>query len=272
LVDPQQSRRNPYILSRHAPAPNFMAIAWRSQAEILPLLPDELHVWSVEIGAAGSKWSRRCGVLTPDERARAGEFRLEAPRRRFVVARSVLRLLLGSYLATPPAVIELAVDPHGKPRLANRGRRTVHFNVAHSADLALIALAQYAVGVDVEAVRAVSHADHIARRYFHPHETHALTTATASERDELFMRCWTCKEAVLKAIGIGVTGSLASFEVPTRRFDAAWIELPSSLVSHSPRCWLHELMPAARYVGAVACVGKKLSLRCFKFDTQQALR
>jgi 4'-phosphopantetheinyl transferase len=145
----------------------------------------------------------------------------------------------------------------------------LHFNVAHSGELALIGVtAGCEVGIDIERLRPVSHADHIARRYFHPAEMQAILSADASARETMFMRCWTGKEAVLKAMGSGITGSLASFQVPTHQFTTAWIDLPASHSQNAARCWLHELAPCPGYAGAVACLGEVRIVRLFEFDVE----
>lgn len=207
-------------------------------------------------------------TLSPAERQRADHFRLAEPRQRFVVSRAVLRRLLGKYLGLPDCDVTLEMDARGKPRLAaGQSAVDLQFNVAHSGDLALVAITvDCEVGVDVERERSVSHAEHIARRFFHPSEMEAVLAGLPAERDAVFLRCWTGKEAVLKALGSGVTGSLASFSVPTDEFRGAWIDLPSTLSKSHSRCWLHALRPCAGYMGAVACLGDERRLRLFAFE------
>ncbi len=128
-------------------------------------------------------------------------------------------------------------------------------------DLALIAVTSgWEVGVDVERVRSVGHLEHIARKYFHAAETDAVLRAPANERDIAFLRCWTAKEAVLKAIGTGVTGSLAEFQVS---IDERW----NGRVDYQGlQCSVQRLALGKEYVGAVACVGSERSLRCWTFN------
>ena len=249
-----------------------MEIAWPYPTDVIGPSSGTLDVWAFRLDAVRATSAELSATLSAAERQRAEQFRLDEPRQRFVITRAALRRLLGRYLGTPASRIALENDRHGKPRLAH-GANDVHFNVAHSGSLALVAVtAGCEVGVDVERVRAVNHAEQIARRFFHPTETHAILSADSATRDAKFMRCWTGKEAVLKAIGSGVTGALASFRVPTDEFQAAWIELPPPLSGNRARCWLHGLTPSNGYVGAVACLGEERVVRPFAFDVEDLRR
>jgi 4'-phosphopantetheinyl transferase len=245
-----------------------MEMAWSQPTDSVALAAEALDVWAVRLDHRAAPWETLVAALSAAERQRADQFRLEQPRQRFIVTRAALRALLGNYLGLPPKSVPLEIEPAGKPRLGEACRASgMHFSIAHSGDLALIAATTGCeVGVDVERVRAVRHAEHIARRFFHPAETEAILAAGPAARDAVFMQCWTGKEAVLKAIGNGITGSLASFCVPADKFDATWITLPAMLCANHSRCWLQQVVPCEGYVGAVACLGEERHVRRFAFD------
>jgi 4'-phosphopantetheinyl transferase len=242
----------------------MMEVNW-PEAHPVTLSADEVHVHIVPLDAVRAESDSLWGVLSDEERQRAAQFHFEAPRRRFVFARAALRALLGKYSGTPAEAIEFARRAHGKPRLGRKhNHNDLRFNVAHSGDLALVAVASGCeVGVDVEQLRTVGHLSQIARRYFHPAERDAILAAPPSARDAAFLRCWTLKEAVLKAVGSGITGSLAGFCVPLDSADSNWIELPMQSSGQSCRCWLQRIVPGEDYTGAVACVGAERYPRCF---------
>jgi 4'-phosphopantetheinyl transferase len=245
-----------------------MEIHWPPAPDSFDPSPERFDVWAVPLDEGYSVINKLEANLSAAERQRAAGFRIEEPRKRFVVSRAALRILLGRYLGRRSGDVTLESNPSGKPRLA-AGQRAVdlQFNVAHSGDLALIGITVGCeVGVDIERVRSIRHAEHIARRFFHPIETEAILAAPHAERDAIFMRCWTGKEAVLKTLGSGITGSLASFKVPTDEFIRAYIELPSTLSHNHSSCWLHALTPCQGYVGAAACLADKRQLRLFAFD------
>ena len=164
---------------------------------------------------------------------------------RFRCVRTVLRLLLGSYLATKPHCVCLTYGAQGKPAMDG-----LRFNISHSGDLAVFAFTLLpAVGIDVEELREVSSAFQIAEYYFSRAERDALASLT-EDQSESFLRCWTRKEAVVKALGGGLAIDLASFDVSLDR-EPRLCDLrdaPSSATD-----WrLYNLALPAGFVGALA--------------------
>ena len=130
------------------------------------------------------------------------------------------------------------------------------FNVSHSQDLAVYALCLDAeLGVDVERLRAIANVKSIAEEFFSPQENAVLARMKATT--EAFFHCWTRKEALLKAVGAGLSATRCSFTVPVRP-DAlpCILRLPSAFGA-SDRWSLHELQPSEGYVGAVAISGEE---------------
>jgi 4'-phosphopantetheinyl transferase len=207
-------------------------------------------------------------MLSPEEQQRAEQFRIVAPRRRFTLARAALRALLSQYLDIPAAEIALTEDPNGKPRLAQQScSMPLRFNVAHSDELALVAMSHGGeMGVDVERLRAVSHWEEIAKRYFHDSESDAILSSAHEERAPAFLRCWTAKEAVLKALGVGLSGALTSFAVPVDFHDGRCVPLPMTHAAITTNIWLQSLAPHRDYVGAIAVIGEQRRIHCFTFE------
>jgi 4'-phosphopantetheinyl transferase len=154
--------------------------------------------------------------------------------------------LLGRYLDLPPSVVPIAIDPNGKPRVADGDLR---FNLAHSGDVTLVAVTRGCeIGVDVELLRSIDYAREIAARSFHPAELAAIRAASAAQLPALFMRLWTRKEAVLKAVGAGLGYPLDAFDV---RGDD-WVTLPACASLPDTCCWLQDMLPCRDYLAAVA--------------------
>jgi 4'-phosphopantetheinyl transferase len=242
-----------------------METLWPTSKESSESFADALCVWVVRLDAVGALGEEVAATLSAEERQRAEQFRLEQARRRFVLTRAALRTLLGKQMGVPPREVPLVLGMHGKPRLAD-GACAVdwRFNVTHSGEIALIAMTiGCEVGVDIELVRPVRQAEHIARRYFHPRESAAVRAAASGQRDVTFLRIWTAKEAVLKALGKGIAGSLTGFSVPTGPHDGAWIDVPDR------RCWLQPLEPVHGYVGAAATVEARRAAQLFTLDWRE---
>jgi 4'-phosphopantetheinyl transferase len=241
-----------------------ITLHWRAATPPLPLSDDEAHVWAVPICEHDTTAEQRWECLSNDERMRAEQFRLEAPRRRFIIARAALRRLLGAYLDLPAAEISLAYNPRGKPLLGDQSAGgSLRFNLAHTHELAVVGVTRGCdVGVDVERLREVSHLESIARRYFHPAEVSEVLEAPAESRNEAFLRCWTAKEAVFKAIGTGLTDSLAAFCVPVANLNGVWVDMPILAAATPQQCWLEQLSPSENSIAAVAFVGERRSVSC----------
>ena len=144
-------------------------------------------------------------LLSPDERARAARFVNPVHAARFAAGRGRLRAALGRVTGRDPASLRFETNPQGKPSLPDGPE----FNLSHSGARAMLAVSDGPeVGVDIEEWRPVEPA--VARRYFTAAERAELA---AMEFREGFFRCWTRKEAVIKAVGLGLSMPLGSFDV-----------------------------------------------------------
>jgi len=153
-------------------------------------------------------------VLSPKELERAARFLVEPPRRHFIVARGTLRVLLGDALSIDPRALEFEYGRFGKPSLKPGTAPPIEFNVSHSGEVVLVAIGgSRPLGVDVEAERGHRDFLRLAQRFFAPGEIERLESVPESVRAAAFYRCWTRKEAYLKARGTGITLGLDTFEV-----------------------------------------------------------
>jgi 4'-phosphopantetheinyl transferase len=151
-------------------------------------------------------------LLDEDERGRASRFVFDRDRRRFVAAHAATRIVLAQCLDCSPEALRFVTGARGKPRLVDVPV-DVRFNLSHSGDRALLAIALgQEVGVDLEQHRPVDIRG-LARRFFAPGEQAALDMLPDRERAPAFFRCWTRKEAFIKAIGEGLAFPLDGFEV-----------------------------------------------------------
>jgi 4'-phosphopantetheinyl transferase len=164
----------------------------------------EVHCFSLDVDAA--RLRELNGFLSWEERERATRFRFDRDRNRFVTCRGILRELLGV-----KARENFVYGAYGKPRLADS---EIRFNVSHSHDVAMIAIARgREVGCDIERIDASFADDKIAERFFSPYEVAALRALPKEDQCAAFFRCWTRKEAYIKACGMGMSLALDSFDV-----------------------------------------------------------
>lgn len=204
----------------------------------------DLWVWPLDV-AEGER-ERLATHLSEDERARAARFAFARDRQRYTVARGRLREILAARLSCGAAALGFDYSENEKPTL--RGGQACQFNLSHSEGMAALAICDgFELGVDIEHVRPLK--EDIAGRYFSRREVDALRRLPDGEQLDGFFRCWTRKEAIVKAIGEGLTRPLDSFDVS--------VSLPAvveRIVGDDAREWrLAHFEPAAGYVGAIAC-------------------
>jgi 4'-phosphopantetheinyl transferase len=211
---------------------------------------DAIHVWLVRIDPAPRSLAAMALWLSADERDRAGRFHFESDRQRYTAARATLRQLLGRYLDVAPAELVFRYGPRGKPDLDGPWADcAIQFNVSHRGEFALMAFMR-------EQLRDVPEALTIARNHFTAAETRLLATATAAAaRQECFFRLWTRKEAVIKAVGTGLSMPLEEFDVSSAtEVGEAWhvVHVPA----RPETTWaVRDLEPAAGYRGALCVAG-----------------
>lgn len=206
----------------------------------------EVHLWSWCLdddslcGAAGET------LLNEAERARGNRFMTALLRQRFTAARAGLRALLGTHLGRDPRELAFVENEFGKPRLVDRP--DIHFSLSHSQDQALLAVSEgLEIGADLEGMRSVDHLG-LARRYFHPNEVAAIERH--ADPQAAFFQIWTLKEAVVKALGTGLSIPLDEFEISTAGARPEMIIPPDG---SAPAWWLY--LAPGDYCRALAAPG-----------------
>lgn len=214
----------------------------------LPVLDDaSVHLWLLAIEHA------------PDHRAVAA------------AAHALLGRLLAHYgeLDHPPVIARTGRGKPYAPALAG-----IDFNLSHARDHALIAVTRrQPLGVDLERIDRKLDAHDLARRFFSKHEADALAALPESRRATAFLRLWTCKEAVLKALGAGI-----SFGLDRVAFDLDPSGQPTALADIAPEAgeaagWHVSLLePTPGFLGALAWHGAPRQIRTFVAGTEPAER
>lgn len=149
--------------------------------------------------------------LSEVEKAKANRFHFERDARRYRASHTALRQLLAQATGQRAQEVAWVEGPFGKPRLPGAGQP--HFNMSHSGEWALIGIcADAPIGVDIEVPRDMNDLEALAQRNFSAAEFNALRTVDPAQRLQAFLRCWTRKEACLKALGSGLSIEPAVFE------------------------------------------------------------
>ncbi len=216
-------------------------------------LPVGVRVWAACLDVDHKAIARFWSTLADQEKDRAGRFALERDRARFIVARGLLRTILAASLGTEPHRVEFAYSSKGKPCLGGNFALTgLQFNLAHSANLAIFAVAaQGRVGVDIEQIRPEPELFSLIEQFFTERECVRIRKLPLEEQLLTFFKIWTRKEAWLKATGEGITASLKSIDVLGEPREEDALHESSNPPGGAPFS-LFDLIPEAGFVGALA--------------------
>lgn len=174
----------------------------------------EVHIWHIALLQDDATVAECRKILFEDETQRADRFYFERDRRRFTVAHAALRQVLSRYLEVTPGEIKFSIGPKGKPDLVDVETQQIRFNLSHSGEIALLAVARgQCLGIDVEFIKTDFGGEEIAERFFSRNEVKTLQALPADQKPAAFFSCWTRKEAYIKAVGEGLSLPLDSFDV-----------------------------------------------------------
>ncbi|OGT59031.1 MAG: hypothetical protein A3F43_06710 [Gammaproteobacteria bacterium RIFCSPHIGHO2_12_FULL_42_10] len=210
------------------------------------LHPNEAHVWSIQFSHFKNHSENLYALLSTDERLRADKLCIALSKERYIISRGVLRLLLAQYSDQSPQVIQFSYTEHKKPYLTQDDTRTpIQFNLAHSDDIAIFSISTLAVGVDIEKIIKRDPLA-IAKRYFSTQECATLAALTAQERHVAFYRIWSRKEAILKAMGVGL------LTIPLEQVIVSANDMIETITLNNQRWSLRSLDIHADYASALA--------------------
>ena len=214
-----------------------------------------VHVWIAGGLPEAASLDRMAGALSGEECARAARFHQAVDRDRYRFSRALLREWLAGHLGVEPSDVALTCGPAGKPMLATTDGAAppLVFNVTHTRQLTMIALARSGeLGIDAEPLAAGEAWSELAGRVLSRREREELERLAPALRPAAFLRAWTGKEALLKAVGVGLMDELGDLDLEISP------ELPARLrawLGHGERVdtWeLESFTPVPDHVATVA--------------------
>ncbi len=230
---------------------------WFAPPEPLLLERYEVHVWRACLNQSHEYIHQLHDVLAADEQVRAAKYSSVSARDHFIIARGLLRTILGRYQGQEPQQLRFQYGVHGKPALAGEDDGDmVRFNVSHAHELVLIAVTRdHEVGIDIEFVHRRRAEQQIAERFFSAQEVAMLHALPEHMQHEAFYHCWTRKEAYMKARGTGLALPLNRFTVSVSPEEPA-VLMDTLHEPGSAASWTLEMVaPGCGYVAAIAVEG-----------------
>ena len=235
---------------------------WSPPPIALDLQHHQVDIWRVFLDPRVDSAKLFESSLSADESQRAASFHFAADRDLFIAAHGCLRGILARYLHCEPRELSFSTGESGKPSLVDK---IIDFNLSHSGDYALIAIAhERRVGIDVECVRRDVEFENLADRYFSPKEVSELMAFPPEQRATAFFNCWTRKEAYIKAHGLGLSLPLNNFDVSLD--EPAILRTTRPDPSEAARWTLLSLDIDSDYAGALAVEGRGLEFRYWDWN------
>jgi 4'-phosphopantetheinyl transferase len=236
---------------------------WLPAPDPLPPLGGDAHVWAVQLDDPGCDVVFCRERLSRDERARADKFKFARDQRRYVIAHAALRDILALYTHAGAAELQFDQGAHGKPKLAAPFSACgIDFNLSHSHETALVAVNdRHEIGVDIEYVKSDFEIFAVANRFFTKREVAALRGLPAALRRQAFYKCWTSKEAFLKAKGTGLSGQLDEVEIALAGEN---VRIQAAVANWT----LAELAPRDGYEAALVTKDKPAQALCYRWQGQ----
>ena len=191
------------------------------------------------------------GVITDTELARAQDMLPTAKGQEFLSFRACLRIVLALYYikTIAPKNIRIEISEHGKPWLPDASQ--LHFNLSHSHGALAIAVSRLEFGVDIEKIRPIPDWQDLAKNFLAPTDTATIANHAEAERSAAFLRCFTAREAYLKALGTGFSAPL-----PAMDFHSSYRE---QFTTDDRECLLAPLPPLPGFVGHVCIVNRGIA-------------
>lgn len=243
---------------------------YRLHGERIPPLQDKrsseefeglINIWTIDIKGQLPFLANYEQLLTPAERSHAARFHQPKDAQQYIITRAILRILLAEILSLQPREIEITTNENKKPVILDLNE--IHFNVSHSDNQAVIAIAKQRIGIDVEFVKPRFDYLSVAEYAFSDEESDHLKRSTNPHQD--FFRLWTRKEAYLKGMGTGLVN-----ELKTISCTGTGIEVPVTVNGLISKWAVKSFALNSEYIMSIAYERSAYENQIFLFDFSQA--
>ena|SRR5579871_3147439 len=207
-----------------------------------------VNIYSARLEPDAPRLASLYAILSLEERERAARFHFPEHQKHFIGCRGILREILSGFLEIPPAELRFTYNAYGKPAVSDP---TLRFNVSHSGGWAMFAVTRgREVGIDIERINERTALELIQARFFSAWESEQLRSLPLEQQTEAFFRCWTRKEAYIKARGLGLSFPLDSFDVSLAPGE------PAALLRGAGNYSVRELPAPEGFAAAVVAEGR----------------
>lgn len=235
-------------------------VKWTNVSQVANLPENATHIWLVKMGEQLENLTYFQSILSDEEKSKVNNYKFSRDQQCSIISRACLRIFLGCYFDSEPSLIRLKKTKYGKPFL--RSEPNIYFNVSHTNELVLYSFTKIApIGIDVEYIEQNLAFHDLSNMFFAKNEINKLKELDGEELRLSFFRCWTRKEAFVKAVGEGLSFPLNKFEVTLLGDEPVCVLSENRL---SKKNWsLHSFTPRTGYESAVVQQGEMGELSYF---------
>lgn len=241
---------------------------WNPPPKELRLSKSDVHVWRATLDQPAGRIQQLAQTLSADEHLRAERFYFDLDKARFIVGRGLLRTILSRYLGMAANQLQFCYNSQGKPDLVQMsGGDRLRFNLSHSQGLVLYAVScDRSIGIDLEYIRPIADIEQIVKSFFSDYEKTVFEHLPSHQKQVAFFNCWTRKEALIKAVGDGLTLPLDSFDVSFAPSQPARLLRIKSERASSKHWSLKDLTLEPNYAAALVVEGNGWNLTCLEWQ------
>jgi 4'-phosphopantetheinyl transferase len=239
---------------------------WPLPPSDLSLSGDEVHVWCASLNQFYTCVEQMTQILSVDELKRAERFHFPRHRNQYIAAHGLLRKLLADYTSIESDRITIEYGRNGKPFLSEKfSKEKIRFNLSHSNGCALFAFAcEREIGVDIEHIREFADMDKVAEQVFSIKEIAVLRSFPESEKNEVFFKFWTRKEAYLKATGEGFSSALDTIDISSYPPNTSVFVYTGKNSKDKSHWTVQDLRPISGFAAAFAVEGDSAMHHCWR--------
>ncbi|RXJ94839.1 hypothetical protein CRV00_05770 [Malaciobacter molluscorum] len=217
---------------------------------------DNIHIWKIDFTKISSNIKTYLYLLNNDEISRANKFLLKNKYKSYIATRIILKILLQYYINREGYKIQLHKNQYGKPYLKDN---EIYFNISHTSDMSLIAFSKNKeFGIDLESNECDNNIVNISAKYFTQREKNWIENLPNNKKTKGFIYCWVRKEAYIKALGLGLSLPLDSFNVISQEQKKI-----SDNKFQIKKWFLHPLDISINHLGAICIQAPKIDLIYF---------
>lgn len=194
-------------------------------------------------------------LLSPAEQTHASSLRHQRRQQTFLAGRTLLRQWLSQVTGHPANRLTLGTGPHGKPFLEEDS--SLQFSLSHGGDWLMLVLSDgHAVGIDIEPIQPRRKLSQLCRRYLSESESSTVLSLPSDQSQVQFLRYWTCKEAYVKGLGIGLTMPLKTVNLALPHPQPTEPQLIPLTQGLEPGWQIYQWQPTPGYAAALALKGQ----------------